>query len=383
MNLCPVCGSHNQIDVFAATGRPKYALQRHTTREGAIGCEQSDVHFVCCVDCQFTFNKIFSPMDYREDIETSRRHSEYFNNYLVSVCRQCDEVCSVQGKVVVEIGCGDGQFLTELRKLFEFEGWGFDPSLAKTSSAPGFEDLRFIAGNYNSDAVTNAPHLMVLRHVVEHIASVKSFLRPLMSDPKRRPSWIYVEVPDWKWIVDNDEIMMFSNDHCSYYSQPSLDIAMKACGFACERMYLTFADEYLQYFGRSTESQTEGGDTRRGLELLDKTRAFVARIPQVLDRFRSYFSETAGQAVLWGAGGKGTILLPTLGINYEQFPFVVDSNPKRHGTYIPVTGQEVISPDRLRALQPRYVLITNPSYEREIAAQLDSLRVGAQIINVH
>ena len=66
MSLCPVCGSQNQIAVFAATGRPKYALQRHTSRESAIGCELADVHFVCCVDCQFTFNKIFSPMDYRK-----------------------------------------------------------------------------------------------------------------------------------------------------------------------------------------------------------------------------------------------------------------------------------------------------------------------------
>ncbi|MDA1095656.1 MAG: class I SAM-dependent methyltransferase [Chloroflexi bacterium] len=339
--------------------------------------------FVSCVDCQFTFNRIFRPMDYREDIETSRRHSEFFNNYLISVCRQVDEVCSIRGKVVVEVGCGDGHFLTELRKLFEFEGWGFDPSFVKTDTVPHFKDLRFIADNYPSDALNKAPDLIAFRHVVEHIASLKHFLAPMIADPERRPSWIYIEVPDWEWIIDNDQIMMFSNDHCSYYSRPSMDLAMRACGFAAEKMSVTFADEYLQYFGKSVDSSIDRSEHRqRGADLTKKTKAFIARIPTVLERFRSYFSETSGQAVLWGAAGKGTILLPTLGVSHKQLPFVVDSNPNRQGTYIPVTGQEVIPPNRLKTLQPRYVLITNPSYQGEIAAQLDALGVEAQIMNV-
>ncbi|GAH10904.1 unnamed protein product, partial [marine sediment metagenome] len=64
-------------------------------------------------------------MDYKEDIETSRKCSEYFNNYIISVCKQVNEIFSISNKRIVEIGCGDGQFLIELRKLFVYEGWGF------------------------------------------------------------------------------------------------------------------------------------------------------------------------------------------------------------------------------------------------------------------
>ena len=63
-------------------------------------------------------------------------------------------------------------------------------------------------------------------------------------------------------------------------------------------------------------------------------------------------------------------------------PFIVDSNPNKHNTYIPMTGQQIISPDRLKSVKPRYVLITNSSYYEEIASQLDSLGVKAEIITI-
>ena len=78
MSLCPVCGSENNIDVFRNEGQPRYALQRHTSRQSAIQCKKENVHFVFCDNCQFAYNKSFnlSVMDYQEDIETSRKCSE-------------------------------------------------------------------------------------------------------------------------------------------------------------------------------------------------------------------------------------------------------------------------------------------------------------------
>lgn len=394
MSICPVCGCENNIDVFRAEGRPRYALQRHTCREAAIECEKENVHFVFCGDCQFTYNKIFRPwvMDYRQDIDASRVYSGYFNDYIKSVCEQINEVYPVGGKVIVEIGCGDGQFLIELRKLFAFEGWGFDPSLVRSKRLPTYKDLRFISDYYKRDYLKKKPQLFVLRHILEHIADAREFLGAIIQGEKLEPSSIYVEVPDWEWIVDNDQVMMFSNDHCSYYSKNSLELLLSLSGFKCQKMSVTFADEYLQYFGREVSnyevhesiqcSRDRDLGSSSNKNLTEKTKLFIGRIPEVLERFRSYFSETGNEAVLWGASGKGTILLATLGIHYDQMPFVVDSNPNKRNTYVPVTGQRVIAPEELKVIQPRYVLITNPSYYAEIASKLDSLGLKAQIIGL-
>lgn len=219
---------------------------------------------------------------------------------------------------------------------------------------------------------------------MEHIASAKTFLPPIVDGPHGLPSWIYVEVPDWGWIVENDQIMMFSNDHCSYYSKKSLERAMASCGFHVDRIQVTFDREYLQYFGRgdSQGSASAAGSSTDGDCMLERTKDFAARIPRVLERFKGYFTLGSGQSVLWGAGGKGTVLLSTLGVGHEDLPFVVDSNPNRHHTFVPVTGQEVIAPEALREIRPRFVLITNPGYRREIAGQLAALGVDAEIVQL-
>ncbi|GAG82764.1 unnamed protein product, partial [marine sediment metagenome] len=258
------------------------------------------------------------------------------------------------------------------------------------------KDIKFIPDYYSSDYLNKKPGLIVLRHILEHIVDPKDFLTSIICNQKLYPSDIYVEVPDWEWIVDNDQVMMFSNDHCSYYSKNSLELTLSLCGFKCEQLSTTFEDEYLQYFGKeiSLSVSKQLNDTPEslkynrdlhlkgysGTDLTDKTKSFIRRIPKVLERFKSYFSRTSNDAVLWGAGGKGAILLSTLGISYKQLPFVVDSNPNKHNTYIPVTGQQVIPPDRLKIIRPRYVFITNPSYYKEIESQLNSLGIKARII---
>ena len=303
MNFCPVCGSENSIEVFKESERPKYALQIHTSRQSALQCEKVTVCFVYCLDCQFAYNKNFHPMvmDYKEEIETSRSCSEYFNNYIISVCKQVNEVFSVKDNIIVEIGCGDGQFLIELRKLFSYKGWGFDPSLVKSDKLPSYKDLTFVPDYYKDDCLDKKPDLIVLRHILEHISNAKQFLNTVISDKKGYSPSIYVEVPAWEWIVDNDQIMMFSNDHCSYYSKNSLELALTLCGFKCEKTCLTFADEYLQYFGKknslvdtskiSKSDQVESSE-HFGTDLNSRTKSFIKRMPKVLDRFESYFLES-------------------------------------------------------------------------------------------
>jgi len=393
---CPVCGSTGLadfVDVAKMTGQPRYALQRHLSRAEAMDCLKEDVHFVFCRKCTFTFNRNFNPevMDYEEDIDTSRGHSDYFNRYIQNVCEQVDEAFSISGKNVVEIGCGDGQFLIELRKLARFSGWGFDPSMAKSTSPPSCEDVVFTPTTFQGSTSAIRVDVVVLRHVLEHIADGKGFLSGVLPPPDKETLQIYVEVPSWDWIIDNDQVMMFSNDHCSYYSEKSLRLMLSRCGFECQKVTVAFEDEYLQYFGQRSGLQSGESDAEQATPLETgaesssleaKTIAFVDRMQSTLQRFRSLFDEVEGRVVLWGAGGKGTVLLPTLGISHEQMPFVIDSNPNKHGTFIPVSGQEVVSPSQLPSIRPDYVLITNPSYRQEIVESLSALGVAAEVVTV-
>ena len=44
---------------------------------------------------------------------------------------------------------------------------------------------------------------------------------------------------------------------------------------------------------------------------------------------------------------------------------VVDANPRKRGRFVPGSGQEVVTPDDLRAAPPGAVVVTNPLYRDE------------------
>ena len=331
---------------------------------------------------------LYGPRDYLIDYESSRSHSEYFNSYLNSLCREIDNIYSLTGKTVVEIGCGDGHLLMKLRELFKFEGWGFEPSLRKTNTDLMYKDLKFIADYYESDVVKKQADLMILRHVLEHQGDTHEFLKGILARQRFAPHEIYIEVPAWEWIVSHDQVYAFSYEHCSYFSKNSLPLALELHDYGCKKLTFTFEDEYIQYFGvksksdKLNQSRLKERGCVKNLEyqksIISKTRMFIKRIPEILENLKACFKKFE-DAVLWGAGGKGTMLLNMLDINYEQLPYVVDSNPRRHNTYIPVTGQRVIAPELLNKVQPKYVLVTNPSYVKEIALQLQHMGIKAKI----
>ena len=81
-----------------------------------------------------------------------------------------------------------------------------------------------------------------------------------------------------------------------------------------------------------------------------------------------------------GGAGKGITLLNMLNIPYGELEYVVDSNSAKWDTYIPVTGQQVVSPAMLEKLKPKRVFITNKNYYGEISAELTKYGLNPEII---
>lgn len=365
---------------------PKYNLERHYDRKSALNAKRGNLRFYFCCNCSFAFNALFdsSQMDYQVDYESSRSHSKYFDNYLDKVCKDLDSVFNVSNKTIVEVGCGDGQFLKKLCGNYKFKGYGFDPSLA-TNNIEQSRDLEFIKGYYSYNSLKIPPDIIVFRHILEHQKDPYLFFEKIIPKIKTNNKIsIYIEVPTWEWIIDNNSIYAFQYEHCSYYSQYSIEYALKRHSFHPKKISFTFDNEYLQYYGVNfpvpkAPKHTEGKFKEN---IIEKSELFKRRIQIFLEEFKRWVSGFLDDAVLWGAAGKGTTLLNLLDINYNQLKYVVDSNPSRHDTYIPGTGQLVISPEFLKEIRPKYILITNHVYYDEIRSQILRLGLHTTIISI-
>ena len=60
--------------------------------------------------------------------------------------------------------------------------------------------------------------------------------------------------------------------------------------------------------------------------------------------------------------------------------YVVDINPHRQGNYMAKTGQEIVGPGFLREYKPDVVIVMNPIYRDEIAAEMHRQAVEAEIV---
>ena len=85
--------------------------------------------------------------------------------------------------------------------------------------------------------------------------------------------------------------------------------------------------------------------------------------------------------MLWGAGAKGAIFLNTFresaGLDY-----IVDINPNKWGSYIPGTGQEVVSPEFLKEYRPDVLLIVNSNYRDEISHQVSAVGIVPELLSI-
>jgi len=246
-------------------------------------------------------------------------------------------------------------------------------------------DLEFIKGYYSYGYLNISPDIIIFRHILEHQKNPYLFFNKIIPKIKAdNKVSIYIEVPAWEWIIDTNCVYTFSYEHCSYYSKYSIEYALESLNFYSKKISFSFDNEYIQYYGvnfNSTEKLKHSELISRE-SIIEKSELFIRNYILSIEKLKKGLREILDNAILWGAAGKGTTLLNLLDINHNQLKYVVDSNPSRRNTFIPRTAQQVVSPEFLKELKPKYILITNHSYYNEIKSQISRLDLNSDILSI-
>src|SRR5207245_5512566 len=88
--------------------------------------------------------------------------------------------------------------------------------------------------------------------------------------------------------------------------------------------------------------------------------------------------ETGRKVVVWGTGGKGVSFLNSVGTE-SGIRYVVDSNPNRHGRFVPGSAQQIVPPAFLADYRPDVVILSNRAYDSEIRQQIASIGLHPEI----
>jgi SAM-dependent methyltransferase len=319
--------------------------------------------------------------------EASQFFSPSFAAYARELAQRLVDQHQLRGGVVVEIGSGKGEFLGLLSELGDLEGVGFDPTYdGEVDGAIDANRVRFVRAFYDEDHATPRADLVVCRHVLEHLADPAVLLRSVAATIGARAVPVYFEVPNVGFVLSPAGMWDLIYPHVTYFSPPTLRWLFERCGFDVERIQTAFDDQFVVVDGRARAGRSTPPlpDPAAIATLRDQVHAFAAVFRSTIDRWSRLVHEraaTGGEVVVWGAGAKGVTFLNLMPAG-RGVSLVVDRNPRKHGTYISGTGQEVVPPDALRGRSIDTVIVMNRLYEDEIRAELADLDLAPTIVTV-
>jgi len=385
---CPVCGSSGGRAFLSVDDVPVFSNLLAADRAAALAGPRGRIVLTVCPSCTFVWNAAF-----REEIaayvpgySAAREQSTHFSEYLEHVASLLVDGRGVRGRDVLEVGCGQGDFLRLVWERGANRCVGYDPSYAgDTEPGPG---LRLVARAYGQrQARRREADCVCCRHTLEHVAAPGALVDLMCESLRPGPdALVFIEVPDIEWILANDFVCGLTYEHCSWFSPLSMARMLESCGLDVVGLRRAFGGEYLW-----VDAAPRGaGGNRLSAPVANR----LADLPAQADRFgRAYRRKTddlrkmltaltasGRRVVLWGAAGKGVALLNAAGMGHEQIPYVIDMNPRKHGHFIPGTGQEVVAPEAMVSYAPDVVLVTNPLYLDEMRDTFRDLSLSAEFI---
>src|SRR5690606_30243695 len=118
------------------------------SRAEALAVPRKDIELGICHGCGFIFNRLYdTSIDYFTlGYEDQQGFSKTFMAYLTRISEDLIGRYGLQGKTLLEIGCGKGDFINLLATLAKGKGIGVDP--AYEEGRQNNPDLRFFREMY-------------------------------------------------------------------------------------------------------------------------------------------------------------------------------------------------------------------------------------------
>jgi SAM-dependent methyltransferase len=381
-HVCPNCGSVEMSVFYELESVPVHSVLLLPTREEALNYPQGDIALGFCQACGFIANVAFDPSlhEYSSRYEATQAFSPTFSAFAHRLARRLIDQYDLRGKDIIEIGCGQGEFLTLLCELGGNRGVGFDPAYVSERSESQAEDrITFVKDFYSERYADYQGDFVCCKMTLEHIQHTADFVstvRRSLGDQSK--AIVFFQVPDVRRILREVAFWDIYYEHCSYFSLGSLARLFRQCGFEVMNLAREYDGQYLMIEARAGDGKGEALlEQEDDLEELAREVAnFSENYPHELDAWRrdlQRIRQTGRRAVIWGAGSKGVAFLTTLHIVEDEIEYAVDINPYKHGTYMAGTGQEIVGPEFLREYRPDVVIVMNPIYEEEIRQLTEGL----------
>ena len=336
-----------------------------------------------CQDCHFIFQREYVGDDFlnhyyakslmlrREEptefeVNQNERQSEFLARHK-----------SLEGSRILEIGAHTGSFLLHLVKHFDCTAYFEELSDEARKILASKKDLC----DFRNPDIEKKVDVIILRHVLEHIFDLDSFLNYLhtiLSDN----GGLFIEVPDWSHFDAHTDPLIF--EHLNQFNTAGLVHLLSSKGWQIEAIE------------KSIHPDDPATPNRVQRILARPAKIALPGDSSITEDFHDFSKrqyngwKIALNALLVEYSGKSIALYPASHLTFEAITEtdlseskilgMFDTDPKKQGKEI--LGQTVFPPTELKVQQPDLILLFTMAYEPEIRQSLATLSLTCPVISI-
>lgn len=295
------------------------------------------------------------PVPYYREVIRAAAFSKEMKSFRLKQFADFIEAYALQGKSILEIGAGQGEYLS-LMNSFEVDAYGIEWSSTEVSKEAE-KIYNFYLDNSNK-IIPRAPYnAFFCLNFMEHMPDPVSFLRAVYNNTTPDAVGL-IEVPNFDMIIKQKLFSEFIRDHLFYFTQSSLKNLLENNGFEIVSCQPVWHDYSISAIVK-----------KRQPTALDPILNSKDRIQSDIKKFVAEFEKD--ELAIWGAGHQALAVISLLKLQ-NKFSFVVDSATFKQGKYTPASHLEILPPKAIKTHNIKAVLVMAASYSDEVAKILRS-----------
>jgi hypothetical protein len=226
-------------------------------------------------------------------------------------------------------------------------------------------------------------------NVFQHLEDIRNFVRAIYYALDDSGIWC-LEFPYWKIDLDTKQFDQVYHEHIYYYmlspivelchqeGMTVIDASLHEIHGGTLRVIIkkgnpSISNENVFDFLREESKYSHLHDyIKWGME----TKSYIWKCQSVLEEILHRSEKIAA----FGAAAKGCVFLNSIGFGYRDISYIVDDTDLKQGKFMPGTGIEIVSRERLISDPPDYLLILAHNFADYIMNSVRPIYKGKFIV---
>lgn len=285
--------------------------------------------------------------------------------------RHLIEAYHLEGKKIIEAGCGRGEFLSVLRE-FPVQALGIEhrEDLVEIAQDAGLTVWRQFTET--EDTVLESPdgkegppyHGFLSFNFLEHQPEPGKMLRCIWNNLTEDGVGL-VTVPSLEYILEHNGYYELIRDHLAYYTFETLRSLVEHNGFQVMEEEMVNRDTLSVIVRKKAMTDKAAWEYSPKINiagLLSGRRSIDRQVNRLVDSIH----EEGKTLAIWGASHQGFTLAATTRLG-NKVRYIMDSAPFKQGRFAPASHILIVDPDHFLKEPVDAILIVAPGYTDEIA----------------